>query len=469
MLKLSANEVESGTGGNLILGTLDTVFSGVSIDTRSLKDGNLFFAIRGPRQDGHRFIPAALSKGALGIVAARGYEHPGPFPEGRVLIKVEDTHEALKRLAMSARRGWFGVLAAVTGSMGKTTTREFITQVLQSELRVYRTPRNYNNLYGLPLALLDLRLDSDIAILEMGMSAPGEIAEMCRIAAPSVGILTNVAPVHLEFFDSLQKIAEAKAELVEALPPEGSLIYNIDDPLVREIARRRHGSAVSFGFSESADVRAHAIEIVGLNKTRFLLSCDGMTRPAVIPLAGSHYVMNALPAVAMGRQYNIALAQIIETLGKLQPVSMRGPVLNFKDGFTVMDDSYNSNPSALKQMIDVLSKVPSFRRRILVAGEMLELGAQSAALHYECGIFAARNRLDLVLGIQGAAMEIVRAFIDSAGPGAKAQFFEDSGRAADFVCRTVRAGDLLLIKGSRGVRAERIVESLRSRFKLSSF
>jgi UDP-N-acetylmuramoyl-tripeptide--D-alanyl-D-alanine ligase len=468
MLKLSAGEVRSGTGGDLILGAVDTVFSGVSIDTRTLQEGNLFFAIRGPHQDGHRFIPDALSRGALGIVAAQDYEYPGRFPDSRAFIKVEDTHQALKHLATAVRRGWPGILVAITGSMGKTTTREFIAQILQSEFRVYRTPRNYNNLFGLPLALLGLQLDSDIGIFEMGMSAPGEIAEMCRIAAPDMGVLTNVAPVHLEFFDSLENIAQAKAELVDALPAKGTLIYNTDDPLVREIAGRHPGPFISFGLSDSADVRADAIEIVALNKTRFMLSCDGMARPAAVPFAGTHYVMNALAAVAAGRQYNIALAQIIETLAKLQQVSMRGPALSFKDGFTAIDDSYNSNPRALMQMIDVLAGVPSFSRRILVAGEMLELGSQSDALHFECGVLAARRQLDLVLGIQGAAREIVRAFRESGGPDREAHFFPDSDRAADFVCDTVRAGDLLLIKGSRGVHTERIVERVRSRFELSS-
>jgi UDP-N-acetylmuramoyl-tripeptide--D-alanyl-D-alanine ligase len=464
MSQLSLGELESGTGGTLVLGSRDTVFSSVSIDTRTLHGGDVFFAIRGPNQDGHRFIPDALSKGALGAVVEHGYEYPGGFPAGRILLRVQDTHTALKDLAMSVRRRWQGTLVAVTGSMGKTTTREFAAQVLEGERRVYRTPGNYNNLFGLPLALFGLSPEHEIGIFEMGMSAPGEIAEMCRIAAPAVGIITNVAPVHLAFFGSLEKIAQAKGELAEALPSEGTLIHNADDPLVRGIAARFPGRKISFGLSDSADVRADSIEIVDLDTTRFQLSCAGITRYAVIPFAGAHYVMNALPAVALASLCHMAPARMIESLGRLQPVVMRGQILRFRDGFAVIDDSYNSNPRALMQMIEVLSGMPSFTRKILVAGEMLELGSDSDALHFECGTFAANRGLDMVIGIQGAAGEIVRAARESGMSDSQVRFFPDSNAAADFIKGVVREGDLMLIKGSRGVHTERIVQSLRSRF-----
>jgi UDP-N-acetylmuramoyl-tripeptide--D-alanyl-D-alanine ligase len=468
MSKLSAANVKSGTDGTLAAGSGDTVFSGVSIDTRTLTAGAVFFAIRGPNQDGHRFVPDAISKGASGIVVEKAYEYPGKFPAGTVLIKVEDTHLALKSLARSMRHLWHGTLVALTGSMGKTTTREFVAQVLQSEFRVYRTPGNYNNLFGLPLALLGLSPDVDIGIFEMGMSAPGEIAEMCRIAEPAVGILTNVAPVHLAFFDSLEQIARAKEELVESLPSDGTLIYNADDPFVREIARRYPGRKIAFGISDFGDVRAGEIEIVSLERTRFQLSCGGNVRPADIPFAGSHYVMNALPAIALGWQYNIALAQITESLRGLQQVDMRGRILHFKEGFTVIDDSYNSNPRALMQMIEVLSEVPSFTRRILAAGEMLELGTNSDTLHFQCGDFAADHGLDMVIGIQGAAREIVRGAVESGIPESRVRLFPDAGSAADFIAGIVCSGDLLLVKGSRGVHMEKIVHRLRSRFEFLS-
>lgn len=468
MSLLSAAEVEKGTHGNLTCGSRTASFSGISIDTRTLRSGDLFFAIRGPNQDGHRFIPDALSKGALGIIAARGYKHPGGFPDDRVLVEVEDTHAALKDLAAWFRRRWPGILVGVTGSMGKTTTKEFAAHVLESRYSVYRTPGNYNNLFGLPLALFGLRVSHKFGIFEMGMSAPGEIAEMCRIAAPTAGIVTNIAPVHLAFFGSLEEIARAKSEIVEALPADGTLVYNADDERVRAMAARYEGAKVSFGFTEAADVRADQVEHLGLEETRFLLLCGGETLRAFLPFAGAHYVMNALAAVALGLRYDVAPQRMVESLASLPQPAMRGRILRFREGFTVIDDSYNSNPRALMQMIDVLAQTPSLGRRILVAGEMLELGKDSDSLHYECGIFAAKRNLDVIIGIQGAARAIVQGAMESGMAHSQARFFEDTDSAAGFIGGLVRNGDLLLVKGSRGVRTEKIVQSLCSRFELQS-
>jgi UDP-N-acetylmuramoyl-tripeptide--D-alanyl-D-alanine ligase len=467
MIQISLKELETGTGGNLVHRDGDVSFSGVSIDTRSLQPGNLFFAIRGAKQDGHRFIPDALKKGALGGVVEKGYAYPGEIPKGRVLLEVADTHQALKDLANLVRRRWPGTLVAITGSMGKTTTKEFVASLMQCSFKVYRSPGNYNNLYGLPLAIFGLSQEDDFGIFEMGMSAPGEIAAMCRAAEPDVGIITNVAPVHLAFFNSLEDIARAKGELAQALPPEGTLIYNSDDPLVRAIADEYLGHKFSFGISSPADIRADQIEIVSLNETRFRISWAGDSRPATLPFAGAHYVMNALPALVLGLRHGIALEYMIEALGSLKQASMRGQISRFRKGFTLVDDSYNSNPRALMQMIQVLAQTPSFARRILVAGEMLELGPGSEALHFECGAFAAAQKVDLVFGIQGAAQEIVRGAVHAGIPATKTGFFVDAGSAASSVEREIREGDLVLVKGSRGVHLEKIVQSLRSHFEIA--
>jgi UDP-N-acetylmuramoyl-tripeptide--D-alanyl-D-alanine ligase len=464
MTQFTAADLEIGTGGRLVKGSGDIVFSRVSIDTRSLRSGDLFFAIRGPNQDGHRFIPDALSKGAMGIVAEEKYEFPGVFPGNGALIKVQETHEALKRLATWTRNRWPGTLAAVTGSMGKTTTREFTAKIMESGFSVYQTPGNYNNLFGLPLALFGLGTQHEFGIFEMGMSAKGEIAEMCHIARPSVGIITNVAPVHLEYFNSLEEIARAKGELAEALPSNGTLIYNEDDPLVRDIAARFAGKKISFGFSDAADIRADHIEILGLNETRFRISHKREARQATIPAAGSHYVMNALAGAAMGIRFDIPLPRIVESISTLTQASMRGRIASFKEGFTVIDDCYNSNPRALIQMITVLAAIPSFQRRILVAGEMLELGGSTESLHYECGKYAAEQGIDLVIGIQGAAQEIVRAYREAGNPDQQAYFFSKTDDALDLIKKEIRKRDLMLVKGSRGVHVEKIVDHLRSHF-----
>jgi UDP-N-acetylmuramoyl-tripeptide--D-alanyl-D-alanine ligase len=246
MNEWNAGQVISSTGGVLESGADNLVVAGVSIDTRTLRKGELFFAIRGPNNDGHHYLAIAMERGAAGAVVDEKYTADAGFPGDKILIRVRDTHQALKDFAAQARRRWPGSLVAVTGSMGKTTSKEFATQVLQTQFRVYRSPGNFNNLFGLPLALFGLAPEDQIGIFEMGMSAPGEIAEMCRIARPDIGIITNVAPVHLEFFPSLEAIAQAKGELAAGIQPGGLLIFNSDDPLVCRIAGSFHGRTLSF-------------------------------------------------------------------------------------------------------------------------------------------------------------------------------------------------------------------------------
>jgi UDP-N-acetylmuramoyl-tripeptide--D-alanyl-D-alanine ligase len=465
--QFNAAEIAAFVRGALASGSGNMTFSGVSIDSRTLHAGDLFFAIRGPKNDGHAFIPNALSGGAYGVVAESGRLRPEDLPPKRALIEVEDTHRALKDLASAVRRQWRGTLVGITGSMGKTTAKEFVAQMMQSACSVYRSPGNYNNLFGLPLAIFGLKSNDSIGVFEMGMSAPGEIGGMCRIAEPTIGIITNVAPVHLEFFKSLEGIARAKEELAEALPANGILIYNADDPLVCKIAARFGGNKISFGFSDNADFRADRIEIISPEKTRFRLSYGGANAMVTIPMAGAHFVMNALPAVALGSRYGLAPEHIAENLRHMRQASMRGQTLHFKEGFTVIDDSYNSNPAALKGMIGVLSQLPSFERRILVAGEMLELGPASESLHHECGAFAANAHMDGIIGVRGAAREIVRAALESGMTDSQTRFFPDADEASAFINKEIRGGDLFLIKGSRGVHMETIVQNLRSNFECS--
>jgi UDP-N-acetylmuramoyl-tripeptide--D-alanyl-D-alanine ligase len=463
MANMTTAQLQSCTGGTLVCGKRVAAFSSISIDTRSLNPGDLFFAIRGPKDDGHKHIPAALGKGAVGAVVESDYD-PAGFPADRLLLKVGNTHRALKDIAREVRRAWRGSLIAITGSMGKTTTKEFAAHVLQTEFSVYRSPGNYNNLFGLPLALFALSSDDHIGIFEMGMSARGEIAEMCRIATPDIGIITNIAPVHLTFFSSVDEIAQAKGELAGGLPPGGTLVYNADDPRVREIAAKFGGPKISFGLSAAADVRADEIETVGLQETRFRLSCFGFSRRAAVPLLGTHYLMNALPAAALAHHYRIDLDQIVESLRHLSQAPMRGQILRFREGFTVIDDSYNSNPQALMRMVETVAGISPCKRRILVAGEMLELGKDADALHYSCGSWAAKHGFDMVVAVQGSAKELARGAVEGGVPESQVHFFTEVNPANDFVTRDIRPGDVVLIKGSRGVRLEKVVQALRSYF-----
>ncbi len=453
-------EVEACTGGVLLSGSRSAPYSGVSIDSRTLKPGDLFFAIRGPRRDGHDFIPEVLKKGAVGAVVASDYEPDSDYPEGLTLLAVPDTHRALKDLAADTRSRWRGRLVGITGSMGKTTVKEFVAHVLQVRYAVYRSPGNYNNLFGLPLALCGLLPEHEIGIFEMGMSAPGEIAEMCTMARPSVGVITNVAPVHLEFFPGVEAIARAKGELALALKLEGILVYCSDDPLVADIGNRFDGKKISFGCGADAAVRATEIEVVNLNETRFRLATAHGALAASVPLAGFHCVMNALAAVALGLNFGLEVEGIVESLKTLPPGVMRGQVLMLPGGLTLIDDSYNSNPRALRQMIDTLCTLPCGQRRILVAGEMLELGPDAARLHYECGAWAAHRGVDILVAIRGTAQEIARGAVEAGMPQETVSFFGDVDSAAEFLIGAAQAGDLILIKGSRGVQLDRIVRSL---------
>lgn len=462
MANITLGDLESRTGGVLIAGSRSAIPSSISIDSRTLKPGELFFAIRGRSHDGHSFINMALSKGALGVVIDDRCPFPTDFPGDRILLQVQDTHEALKTLAAEVRSQWQGSLIAITGSMGKTTTKEFASHVLQTEFNVYHSPGNYNNLFGLPLSLFGLSSDNEIGIFEMGMSARGEIAEMCRIARPDVGIITNVAPVHLEFFGSVEEIARAKEELAEGLSRDGTLIYNADDALVREIAGRYTGRKISFGRSVNALVRAEAIEILSVGKTRFRLHQGGSTIDVTIPLAGFHYVMNALPAVALGSYYGMALDRIAASLKHIATAPMRGQILRFGEQFTVIDDSYNSNPRALMEMVESLFHMPC-RRRILVAGEMLELGPDSGSIHFQCGSWLAQQGIDVLVTVQGMASEMARGAREGGMPESNVHVFTEAHPAGDFVARMIQAGDLVLVKGSRGVHLEKVVLELRSR------
>jgi len=459
LIELTAGEIESAVNGSVTRGARDAAFSGVSIDSRTVKPGEVFFAIRGPRMDGHKFIADLPARGARGAVVADDYVVSGELPENFIIIRVNDTHEALKTLARSVRQAWDGKLAAVTGSVGKTTAREFACQLIQTRFRAYQTPGNYNNLFGLPLALFGLAPEHEVGLFEMGMSAPGEIAEMCRIALPEIGILTNVAPAHLEFFTSLEQIAEAKGELVEGLKPDGTLIYNADDPLVCKLAGRFIGKRISFGQSKNADVSADDIEILDIDKTRFRLSCCGATFAAALPFAGGHFVLNTLPGVALALDLGLTPDEIIPELGRLRQAEMRGKVLRFTEGFAVIDDSYNSSPRALQSMIEVLAAIPGFSRRILFAGEMLELGDDAPYFHYECGEFAARRGIDIVVGISGNAAEIVRAANEN--EKTETYFFETPEAAAKFAVKIVQSGDLVLVKGSRGIHVEKVVNEIK--------
>jgi UDP-N-acetylmuramoyl-tripeptide--D-alanyl-D-alanine ligase len=413
-------------------------------------------------------VAAALQAGALAAVVAESRMPEYPEPVRGKLIAVPDTLAALQELARAVRRAWGRRIAAVTGSVGKTTTKEILAALLGSKFRVLKSEGNLNNEYGLPLALLRLESEDEAAVVELGMSHRGELRRLAEIAEPEVGVVTQVAPVHLEFFSSIDEIALAKRELIEGLAGSDTVaVLNADDPRVSRFAEVARGRVLTCGFSPAAQFRAENVVDRGAEGTTFDLISPKGRSTMELPLPGRHSIANALAALAAASVWGIGPAEAAAVLPRLAAGEMRGRLLRFAKGFAVINDSYNSNPVALKAMIELLARTPGYRRRILAAGEMLELGPESSHLHAETGRYAASQKLDWVIGAQGAAADLVRGAIEAGLPEERAQFFASSSEAAPFVADLLRPGDLVLVKGSRGVKMERVVEALRARFALA--
>ena len=455
-----------------------------SIDSRSVGAGELFFALsqadyaragfNGTFADGHRFIPEALHRGALAAVARTDHVAEGYLQQfNDRLLPVDDAIAALQELAHGVYAAWNRPVIGITGSAGKTTAKELTAHVLSKcGRRVLKSQRNYNNNLGLPLAVLQMVSlgkkpdEFDVAVLEMGMSTPThEIQRLCRITPPDVGVELNVAPVHLEYLGTIENVAAAKAELIEGLKPGGTAVLNADDELVIRMREKHSGRNITFGIEHDADVTAADIDTGALGLIRFRLRTGLGEAAAELPMSGRHNLMNALAAAAVATAFEIAPLAIASALATAAPPKMRGEVLDFAEGFTVVDDSYNSNPRSLISMVQTIADAGEGKRRIVVAGEMLELGPDEAALHREAGREMARLGIDVLWGVRGLASEMLAG---AAASGlTRTRFFESAEEAALSLVDEVRAGDLILVKGSRGVETDKVVSALRQRFALA--
>jgi UDP-N-acetylmuramoyl-tripeptide--D-alanyl-D-alanine ligase len=424
---------------------------GYSIDSRTVETGQLFFAVKGERLNGHDYVEQALAQGASAAVVAR--DQLGRYPVKERLLVVEDTLVALQNLATAVRRLWGKPLIAVTGSAGKTTTKEAIAHVLATRFRVLKSEGNFNNHFGLPLMLLKVEPEHDLAVIEIGMSHAGEIRALAKIAQPEVGVVTNVAAVHLEFFDSLADIARAKYELIESLPANGTAIVNADDEYVSRFGRGFKGKVVSYGTHEMANVRAENMEAKGIEGIEFDVVIGTERQHATLPLVGQHNVLNALAAVSVGVERGMKLVEAVGALATMAPAEKRGQVLQVGN-ITVINDCYNSNPKALKAMVDALAGMPA-KRRVVLAGEMLELGPAGEEMHREAGQHIAENNVDVLLGVRGLAQTMVEA---ATHRGIRAEFVASSDEAGEWLAREVRDGDVILLKASRGVKLEKALD-----------
>lgn len=463
----------------------DKEIVGFSIDSRTTGAGELFFALsqsdyaragfNGTFADAHRFIPQAFSKGAVAAVARRERVEGDAELQamsGRLLL-VEDAIAALQTLARKVYEAWARPVVAITGSAGKTTAKELTAHLLRAAgRRVLKSERNYNNGLGLPLAVLQMVTegrrpdDFDIAVLEMGMSSPThEIERLCQITPPDIGVELLVAPVHLEHLGTIENIAAAKAELIEGLKPGGTAILNADDERVIAMRAKTNGPVITFGVENAADVMAADIDTGRFGRSRFRLRTPTGEAEAELNMPGLHNLMNALAAAAVATCFGMKAEEIARALEGVTPAKMRGEVIDFAAGFTVVDDSYNSNPRSLLGIVHTLAEGGArARRRLVIAGEMLELGPEGAKMHREAGREIAESGIDLLWGVRGLASEMIEGARAAGMSESATRFFETSAQAAIAICEEVREGDLLLVKGSRGVETDKVVKALRDRY-----
>ena len=460
---LTAAQAAAAMAGPLLAGPAGALIGGVSIDTRTLEAGDLYVAIIGERLDGHRFIPDAVRAGAAGLVVSDASAVPAALDPAVVVVQVDDTTRALQRLGRHIRRASRAQVVAITGSAGKTTTKELAADLLATRYRVFRNRGNFNNHIGLPLSLIELRHGPEMAVVELGMNHAGEIRTLVALAEPDVRVWTMVAEVHSAFFASTDAIADAKAEILEGATRGSLVVANAADPRVMARVAASPARVRTFGIGVPADVQAGGVEDRGLAGTRAMVTTPWGAAALELPLLGLGHLANALAAIAIAGEYDVPLATMIERLAAASPAARRGEVWRLPSGVTLVDDSYNSNPRALQRTLEALAAERGCARRVAVLGEMLELGDLAVPLHEACGRSAAAAGLAMLVTVGGAAARAMGAAAVSAGmPAASVAHAATSAEAADLVVPGLRAGDVVLVKGSRGVRTDIVADRVRA-------
>jgi UDP-N-acetylmuramoyl-tripeptide--D-alanyl-D-alanine ligase len=470
-LELTLEWVAKTVGGTLRSGNPDLVIGDVMTDSRSLRPGDLFVALKGPRFDGHTFVAEVLERGAAGAIVERSYagstEHDPAYAsrERNAVIDVADSLRALQDLAHAVRLAAETRVIAITGSAGKTTTKETIAEMLATRMRVVKNTGNLNNHIGLPLSLMQLRTKPDVAVMELGMNHAGEIRRLVEIAEPDVRVWTNVGDAHLGFFASPDAIADAKGEILERATAATLLVCNADDDRIMARARTFAGRTITFGGIDGATVRATQIEDRGVDGMRARMTTPAGERVIDTPLIGRGNLANVLAATAVALDAGIDLDVIVGVAARLRPADRRGMVSRLGGGVTLIDDSYNSSPSALRRALDVVAHESRCERKVAVLGEMLELGDHAIALHEECGRAAASSGLTALFAIGGPpARALADAAIGAGMPPQSVTYFQQSADAVPVVAAYVRRGDLVLVKGSRGTRTDIVADRLAVEF-----
>jgi UDP-N-acetylmuramoyl-tripeptide--D-alanyl-D-alanine ligase len=456
MPTLTFTQLADMIGGTVIQGG-DAVSSTVVIDSREVKPDSVFFAITGDRLDGHQFLPQALQT-ARGAVVTRVPEN---VPADKGIVQVDDTTVALQRLSTSIRERYPFLLIGITGSAGKTTTKEMIGTLVATERRMWKSWGNFNNLIGAPLCVDNTPDDAEVVVSEMGMNHAGEIAQIAGWTRPDIGVYTNIAPVHIEFFGTIEKIAAAKRELLENLAPNGTVIVNNDNEHVVNISQGFAGRIVTYGIEHDADYRARDIHERGLLGTRFTLEAEDTTRELELVLPGRHNLDNLLAAIATARAAGISWEGIERGVAEVKPAYHRGVIIPLPNGATIYDDTYNSNPYALARTLELMAQADVQGRRIAVIGDMLELGEQELQFHRDSGK-GIPQAIDVVIGVGKRAPSLLEGAREAGFEGDALHHFADAQAAGAFLQTFIGEGDLVLIKGSRGVGLDQAVAMLQN-------
>ncbi|HSB04023.1 MAG TPA: UDP-N-acetylmuramoyl-tripeptide--D-alanyl-D-alanine ligase [Thermodesulfobacteriota bacterium] len=458
----SVEEILDATGGKLLHGEKSTSFQGVSTDSRTIAEGELYFALKGPRFDGHHYALEALEKKAAGVVveeAKAGDLHWNGYPS-KAIIVVKDTLQALGDLARERRRRYQTPVVALTGSNGKTTSKEMIAACLETTFPVLKNRGNWNNLIGLPLTLLRLTEKERVVVLEMGMNVPGEIRRLAEIAEPDVGLITNIQKVHLEGMGSLERLKEEKGELFRRMRRDGTIVVNQDDAQVVSLAEKFPGQKITFGTEEPSDVMARKIQLRGIEGTSFNLVLEGEETEITLPLLGRHFVPDALSAVAISALFGIDLEKVKEVLEHFRPAPMRMELIFLGEGKMLINDAYNANPRSMEMALETLAEVKGGGRAIAVLGDMLELGTFTEEAHLQLGRKVGELSIDFLLAMGEWAPRVIESAIRHGIEPERTKVLESHGEAISLVRRVIQKGDWVLIKGSRRMAMEKISEGL---------
>lgn len=446
------------SNGKIINGNGEESIEGVSIDSKKVSKGDFFIALKGERTDGHNFIKEAFDKGASACLAKKGKYDYSTLKTGQSIIEVDDTLQALKQIAKKHLENSAAYVIGVTGSVGKTTTKDMIAEVISTKYSVLKTRGNLNTDIGLPMSLFHLDKTHDAVVLEMGMNSRGEIAELCRIAPPEIAVITSVAEAHLESLKTLDNIASAKGEILEGMTPRGVAILNADDERVKSLAAKAPGEVIMYGSGSDADIK---INDYWYHSMRAKCKLDYAGEEVVLSLdfPGKHNLLNALAAIAVGIVMDIELEECVKVLERFYPTDMRNQIFTGNNDLVVINDAYNANVKSTKAALDVLSEVAS-HRRIAILGDMYELGEYANEAHREIGRYAREKEIDLLIGVGEKAKLTCEEAINSGMCSDNVYYYKNKLNLIEDVNLFLRANDTVLIKGSRGMELEDVVDAI---------